>query len=126
MKKVIIFDSKKMSDIYKEIFENNKVRYKITPESEEVEVKVQSEDFIYVYPELKKIAWLKDIEISKLIVSEQMNFKKDRRKYSRRFKKILKIINRNNSDVYFLEEFIREMIENQQMKEKIEKIIQEI
>lgn len=126
MKKVIIFDSKKMSDIYKEIFENNKVKYKITPESEEIEVKVQSEDFIYVYPELKKIAWLKDIEISKLIVSEQMNFKKDRRKYSRRFKKILKLINRNNSDVYFLEEFIREMIENQQMKEKIEKIIQEI
>lgn len=126
MKKVIIFDSKKMSDIYKEIFENNKVRYKITPESEEVEVKVQSEDFVYVYPELKKIAWLKDIEISKLIVSEQMNFKKDRRKYSRRFKKILKLINRNNSDVYFLEEFIREMIENQQMKEKIEKIIKEI
>lgn len=126
MKKVIIFDSKKMSDIYKEIFENNKVRYKITPESDEVEVKVQSEDFIYVYPELKKIAWLKDIEISKLIVSEQMNFRKDRRKYSRRFKKILKLINRNNSDVYFLEEFIREMIENQQMKEKIEKIIQEI
>lgn len=126
MKKVIIFDSKKMSDIYKEIFENNKVRYKITPESDEVEVKVQSEDFIYVYPELKKISWLKDIEISKLVVSEQMNFKKDRRKYSRRFKKILKLINRNNSDVYFLEEFIREMIENQQMKEKIEKIIQEI
>lgn len=126
MKKVIIFDSKKMSDIYKEIFENNKVRYKITPESEEIEVKVQSEDFVYVYPELKKIAWLKDIEISKLVVSEQMNFKKDRRKYSRRFKKILKLINRNNSDVYFLEEFIREMIENQQMKEKIEKIIQEI
>lgn len=126
MKKVIIFDSKKMSDIYKEIFENNKVRYKITPESDEVEVKVQSEDFIYVYPELKKISWLKDIEISKLIVSEQMNFKKNRRKYSRRFKKILKLINRNNSDVYFLEEFIREMIENQQMKEKIEKIIQEI
>lgn len=126
MKKVIIFDSKKMSDIYKEIFENNKVKYKITPESEEIEVKVQSEDFIYVYPELKKIAWLKDIEISKLIVSEQMNFKKDRRKYSKRFKKILKLINRNNSDVYFLEEFIREMIENQQMKEKIEKIIQDI
>lgn len=126
MKKVIIFDSKKMSDIYKEIFENNKVRYKVTPESEEIEVKVQSEDFVYVYPELKKIAWLKDIEISKLIVSEQMKFKKDRRKYSRRFKKILKLINRNNSDVYFLEEFIREMIENQQMKEKIEKIIQEI
>lgn len=126
MKKVIIFDSKKMSDIYKEIFENNKVRYKVTTESEEIEVKVQSEDFIYVYPELKKIAWIKDIEISKLVVSEQMNFKKDRRKYSRRFKKILKLINRNNSDVYFLEEFIREMIENQQMKEKIEKIIQEI